>query len=61
MKFEEFQAGRWQPRYQYKSFEPVLVNHEWTWEDPAIHCLLEKANRALGELCKKSQSCLQIG
>lgn len=50
MKFEEFQAGRWQPRYQYKSFEPVLVNHEWTWEDPAIHCLLEKANRALGEL-----------
>lgn len=50
MKFEEFQAGRWQPRYQYKSFEPVLVNHEWTWEDSAIHCLLEKANRALGEL-----------
>lgn len=28
MKFETFQAGRWQPRYQYKSFEPVPVNHE---------------------------------
>ena len=32
MKFETFKAGRWQPRYQYKSFEPVPVNHEWTWE-----------------------------
>lgn len=50
MKFETFKAGRWHPRYQYKSFEPVLVNHDWTWEDPAIHLLLEQANRALGEL-----------
>lgn len=50
MKFETFKAGRWQPRYQYKSFEPTLVNHEWTWEDPTIHLLLESANRALGEL-----------
>lgn len=50
MKFETFQAGRWQPRYQYKSFEPVPVNHDWTWEDPNIHLLLESANRALGEL-----------
>ncbi|CAA6605986.1 putative Fic/DOC [Rhodospirillaceae bacterium LM-1] len=50
MKFETFQAGHWQPRYQYKSFEPILVNQEWTWEDPAINTLLEAANRALGEL-----------
>ena len=50
MKFETFQAGRWQPRYQYKSFEPVPVNHEWTWEDPTINALLEQATRALGEL-----------
>jgi Fic family protein len=50
MKFETFKAGRWQQRYQYKSFEPVLVNHDWTWEDPNIHLLLEQANRALGEL-----------
>jgi Fic family protein len=50
MKFETFKAGRWHPRYQYKSFEPVLVNHDWTWEDPTIHLLLESANRALGEL-----------
>ncbi|MDA1299410.1 MAG: Fic family protein [Proteobacteria bacterium] len=50
MKFETFKAGRWQPRYQYKSFEPVPVNHEWTWEDPTINSLLEQATRALGEL-----------
>lgn len=50
MKFETFQAGAWQPRYQYKSFEPVLVDHEWLWEDPTINALLESANRALGEL-----------
>ena len=50
MKFETFKAGHWQPRYQYKSFEPVLVNHAWYWEDPTINALLESANRALGEL-----------
>lgn len=50
MKFETFKAGRWMPRYQYRSFEPVPVNHEWTWEDPSINVLLEQATRALGEL-----------
>lgn len=50
MKFETFVAGQWVPRYQYKSFEPVQVNHEWLWEDPVIAVLLEQANRALGEL-----------
>ena len=50
MKFESFKAGRWVQRYQYKSFEPVLVDHEWLWQDPAINTLLEAANRALGEL-----------
>ena len=50
MKFETFVAGQWQPRYQYKSFEPVPVNHDWIWEDATINTLLEQANRALGEL-----------
>lgn len=50
MKFETFKAGRWHPRYQYKSFEPVPVNHEWHWEDPTINALLEQATKALGEL-----------
>lgn len=50
MKFETFKAGKWVPRYQYKSFEPVPVNCEWVWEDARINALLEQANRALGEL-----------
>lgn len=50
MKFETFVAGQWAERYQYKSFEPVVVNHDWLWEDPVIAVLLEQANRALGEL-----------
>lgn len=50
MKFENFKAGKWLQRYQYKSFEPALINQEWTWEDATINTLLESANRALGEL-----------
>ncbi len=50
MKFETFKAGRLQSRYQYKSFEPTLLNHDWQWQDSQINVLLESANRALGEL-----------
>ncbi len=50
MKFETFNAGQWEQRYQYKSFEPVPVNHAWIWEDPTINALLEQATQALGEL-----------
>jgi len=50
MKFETFKAGTWTQRYQYKSFEPVPVDHAWIWEDATINALLESANRALGEL-----------
>ena len=50
MKFETFKPGRWHQRLQYKSFEPVPVNHDWHWEDAQINVLLESANRALGEL-----------
>ncbi|RIL07826.1 MAG: cell filamentation protein Fic [Proteobacteria bacterium] len=50
MKLEEFRAGVWRQQFQYKSFSPALVNQPWTWEDPAIHTLLEQATRALAEL-----------
>jgi len=56
MRFEDFKAGHWQQRFQYKSFEPTPVNHDWTWEDTGIHVLLESANRALGELNALSPS-----
>lgn len=50
MNFKDFQAGRWVQQYEYKSFSPASVNHEWTWEDPRINTLLEEATRAIGEL-----------
>ena len=50
MNLEDFVAGRWVQQYQYKSFSPALVNHEWTWNDPVINTLLEKTTQALGEL-----------
>jgi Fic family protein len=50
MKFETFKSGQWRRQFQYRSFSPVLVDHDWTWEDPKIHILLENATRALGEL-----------
>nr|NJM03307.1 Fic family protein [Desulfobacula sp.] len=50
MKFEKFVSGNWVKQYQYKSFQPALINQEWSWDDPRMNVLLEKATRALGEL-----------
>jgi hypothetical protein len=50
MKFEEFQAGVCRQQYQYKSFLPSTINNEWSWDDPRINVLLERATKALGEL-----------
>lgn len=50
MNFEGFSPGVWRQQYQYKSFSPVAVNHDWAWQDARINTLLEQATRALGEL-----------
>jgi len=50
MTFENFIAGQWIQQYQYKSFEPTPINHQWRWQDAQINTLLEKASRALAEL-----------
>lgn len=50
MKIETFVAGHWQPRYQYKSFEPTPINSGWHWEEPRLNTQLEQATRRLGEL-----------
>ena len=50
MNFKDFKAGQWVQQYEYKSFSPATINHEWTWEDPRINTLLEQATRAIGEL-----------
>lgn len=49
-KIEDFTAGQWQNRYQYKSFEPTRINTSWIWEEPKINTMLERATKALGEL-----------
>jgi Fic family protein len=50
VNFKDFVSGRWIQQYQYKSFSPMPVNHEWTWNDPQINTLLEEAMQAIGEL-----------
>lgn len=50
MKFEDFKSGIDRTQYRYKSFLPSKVDQEWTWDDPRINVLLEKATQSLGEL-----------
>lgn len=50
MKFEQFKSGVLRQQYQYKSFSPAKVNISWTWDDPKVNTLLERAARALSEL-----------
>lgn len=50
MKIEQFISGEQKQQYQYKSFSPNAINHSWTWDDPKVNTLLEKASRALSEL-----------
>lgn len=55
MRISEFQAGIILQRYQYKSFEPNLVNLAWEIDQPEIVNLLSEANLKLGELNAFSQ------
>ncbi|MBF0154769.1 MAG: Fic family protein, partial [Magnetococcales bacterium] len=50
MKIESFISGQLRQQYQYKSFHPARINQEWSWDDPRISTLLERASKALGEL-----------
>jgi len=50
MDMAEFKAGHQQQQYQYQSFEPFPINHEWMISSPEIIKLLEGASRLLGEL-----------
>ncbi len=50
LKMEEFVAGKLKQQYEYKSFQPNLVNMQWSWDSPKINTRLEKASRSLAEL-----------
>lgn len=55
MEISEFRAGEYEQQYEYRSFLPASINHEWRLSDPQIQTLLEEANRLLGELNAFSQ------
>ena len=55
MNISEFTAGAYERQYEYQSFLPTAINHEWNVSDPQIATLLEDANRLLGELNAFSQ------
>jgi Fic family protein len=50
MDITDFQAGRYEDRYEYRAFLPEDICHEWIVSDPALVDLLGRADRALGEL-----------
>lgn len=45
-----FVAGQYKQQYQYKSFQPSLINKPIDWKDKKITLLLEEGIRYLGEL-----------
>ncbi|MCK4641671.1 MAG: Fic family protein, partial [Candidatus Marinimicrobia bacterium] len=50
MDIKDFSAGTYQQQTGYRSFQPVEINHEWSWSEPTIDTLLEQAAFKLGEL-----------
>ena len=50
LNVEQFQAGRWERQYGYRSFLPQPVAREWLLSDPQTQVLLSEADRHLGEL-----------
>jgi len=50
MKISEFKAGRLVQQFQYQSFSPNKVNHEWLIDDGKLTNMLSKADYLLGQL-----------
>jgi Fic family protein len=50
MENKKFVSWIFKKQYDYESFLPNKINSSFTWEDPEINILLEKANLELGKL-----------
>lgn len=56
MDIENFSAGKFvQQSTGYKSFVPAYINETFTWKDPSINTMFEKATLQLGALNSFSQ------
>lgn len=55
MDIKEFRSGKYRENYQYRSFQPAPVNHDWTLSEGELAILLSQADRKLGELNAFSQ------
>jgi Fic family protein len=55
MNVSEFKSGRTIQRYQYKSFEPNIIDIAWQIDNAELIMLLSEANIKLGELNAFSQ------
>ena len=55
MNISSFEAGKYVQRYQYKSFEPNLIDTEWQIDNAELNMLLSRANIKIGELNAFSQ------
>jgi hypothetical protein len=53
MDVSKYKAGVFQKQFQYESFLPAKINHDWKGFDGKTQFLLEEANRKLGELALK--------
>jgi len=52
---KDYTAGQYKQQYEYKSFSPTLINHQWLLADPKLQALLSEADHTLGELNAFSQ------
>jgi len=55
MNLQDYIAGKVKQQYEYKSFSPEFINHEWLISDGEIQSLLSEADQALGQLNAFSQ------
>ncbi len=55
MDIKDFHSGEYRENYQYRSFQPALVNQIWTLSEGELGMLLSQADRKLGELNAFSQ------
>lgn len=61
IEVESFQAGKYVQSGEHRCFVPSLVNDAWSWENPEINDLLEKASYRLGELKGLSRMVPNLG